>query len=122
MMIIFDYIFYRAYRYYNKKEKIAKSRAAMILSLYQSLAIVCVFGISNFFITIPKIQKEYFGIIPIILMFVNYRIYEVDFSPNKFESLWGNETKKDRFRRGILFWGSLVFMILLIIFMGSIPK
>lgn len=118
MTNLFDYIFYRVYKAYQKRDGTPAIYASGVLSVMQFFSLLSILAIIRLFIDFPIPQK--FFILPIILLLIgiNWFRYERDFDFKKLEAKWGEENSSQRKQRGWLIVVSLITLILFPILIG----
>lgn len=118
MINLFDYIFYRVYKAYQKRDDTPAIYASGVLSVMQFFSLLSILAIIRLLIDFP-IPQKYF-ILPIILLLIgiNWFRYERDFDFKKLEAKWGEENSSQRKRRGWLLVISLISLILFPILIG----
>jgi len=118
MINLFDYIFYRVYKFYQKRDGTPAIYASAVLSVMQFFLLLSTLALIRLFIDFP-IPQKYF-VIPIILLIIgiNWFRYERDFDFKKLEVKWGEENSSQRKQRGWLIVVSLISLILFPIMIG----
>jgi len=118
MINLFDYIFYRVYKAYQKRDGTPAIYASGVLSVMQFFSLLSMLAIIRLFIDFPIPHK--FFILPIILLLIgiNWFRYERDFDFKKLEVKWGEENSSQRKGRGWLIVVSLISLILFPILIG----
>ena len=122
MINLFDYIFYRVYKAYQKRDGTPAIYASGVLSVMQFFSLLSMLAIIRLFIDFPIPQK--FFILPIILLLIgiNWFRYERDFDFKKLEAKWGEENSSQRKQRGWLLVVSLITLILFPILIGVLKR
>ena len=122
MINLFDYIFYRVYKAYQKRDGTPAIYASAVLSVMQFFSLLSMLAIIRLFIDFP-IPQKYF-ILPIILLLIgiNWFRYERDFDFKKLEAKWGEENSSQRKQRGWLLVVSLITLILFPILIGVLKR
>ena len=96
MMNIFDYIYYRWFRLYAKKDSDPDIYASGIVSAYQLLTIINLVLLSSvlFGFDYPKVTYLY----PLIIVFfiINYFRYERNFDISELDERWKDEPKSKK--------------------------
>lgn len=117
-MNLFDYIFYRVHRFYQKRDGTPAIYASAVLTIMQFFFLLSILALTRLIIDFP-IPQKYF-VIPIILLLlgVNWYRYEREFDIRQLESKWGQEDSALRKRRGLLLVVSLISFILFPILIG----
>jgi hypothetical protein len=118
MIDLFDYIFYRVYKFYQKRDSTPAIYASAVLSLMQFFSLLSILAIVRLFYDFP-IPQKYF-IIPIILILIgiNWFRYERDFDFKKLEGRWREENCRQRRQKGWLIVVSLITIVLFPILIG----
>lgn len=118
MINLFDYIFYRVYKFYQKRDGTPAIYASGVLSVMQFFLLLSTLALVRLLVDFP-IPQKYF-IIPIILLLIgiNWFRYEQNFDFKKLDSRWGEEDSNQRKRRGWLLVVSLISLILFPILIG----
>ncbi len=112
-MKIFDYLYYRTYfAYMRKNEATPWIYATNLITLMQFLNLLVVFIIVNKFVSIDNNLKPFIIILFLLLFVVNYHRYKGK-TYTKLNDLWNNENKKSRQRNGILIVLYILISILL---------
>lgn len=100
--MIFDYIYYRFYRFFVTRGHSPQTSASLLLSLVQFLTLFDILSITQsiYYFSIPS--KYYF--LPIIVAFagLNWYRYERKFNISPFADKWDNEDNRSKTRRGWL--------------------
>jgi hypothetical protein len=111
---IFDYLYFRAYRFYLKSEKVPPELSAVALvSLMQALHILSIFLFISFLIKQKIIiSKLVYVIIFLLILFFNYKKYIPKNTYNKFKLKWENDI--NMIKRGYLLITYVIFNLLLI--------
>jgi len=118
MMDIFDYIFYRVFKAYQKRDGTREIYASGVLSLIQFCTLLSGLFAIRLFVDFPIPQKLFFIPIIVILIGVNWMRYERNLDFKKFEDRWGNEEFSRRKLRGWLIIIVLIFTISFPILIG----
>ena len=118
MKNLFDYIFYRVYRAYKKRDGAPEIYATNVLSLMQFFSVVAVFISFEFFLDFPFPSTGFFVVLILSLIGINWYLYGFRVDVSKFESRWGTEEVDKRKRRGWLVVVSLVALIMFPIVLG----
>jgi hypothetical protein len=118
MADIFDYIFYRVFKFYQKRDGTPQIYASGVLSVIQFFVLLSALAAIRLFINFP-IPQKYF-VIPVIfvLIGVNWMRYERNLDFKKFEERWGNEEIERKKTRGWLIVISLILSISFPILIG----
>ena len=118
MTSLFDYIFYRVYKFYQKRDGTPAIYASAVLSVMQFFSLLSMLAIVRLWLSFP-IPQKYF-IIPVILLLIgiNWFRYEQNLDFKTLEARWGEEDSDKRNRRGWFLVVSLTFVILLPILIG----
>ena len=117
-MKLFDYIFYRVYRAYKKRDSNPEIYATNVLALMEFFFLLSILAIIRLFFDFPIPNKLY--IIPGVLLIIVLTWYKYGFNVDvkKLEADWGEEDKEQRRLRGWLIIISLVGFILFPILIG----
>lgn len=117
-MDIFDYIFYRICKFYEKRDGTPQIYASGILSVIQFFALLSGLALIRLFVDFP-IPQKYF-VIPVIvgLIAINWIRYERNFDFSIFEERWKGEDEEKRRTRGWLIVVSMIILISLPITIG----
>src|SRR5690606_4853360 len=112
-MRLFDYIFYRVYKFYQKRDTTTAIYASGVLSVIQFFLLLSILAIVRLFVDF-EIPHRFF-VIPIILVILglNWYKYEKKLDFKKFEIIWSNEQQLKRVRRG---WFIVVVLSIVILF------
>jgi hypothetical protein len=118
MKRLFDYIFYRVYRAYKRRDSNPEIYATNVLALLQFFLLLSAMAIVRFFFDFPNPNK--FIVISTLFLLIGINWYQYGFrvDARKFEVEWGEEGENQRKRRGWLIVVSLVGSILLPIVVG----
>lgn len=114
---MFNYIYYRVYCVYEKKDSMPHLYSILVLTLIQSVFLLDLNIVSSFFST----NKESFfptGKVVMIVLFGIFLLCNVLFYKNekieKFRNKWNDESRSKRISRGL-------FIVILIIIVMSFP-
>ncbi len=118
MKSLFDYIFYRVYRAYKKRDAAPEIYATNVLSLMQFFAVAAVFIALQLFLDFPFPSTGFFAVIILSLLGINWYLYGFRVDVNKFENRWGTEEVDKRKIRGWLVVVSLIALIMFPIVLG----
>lgn len=119
-MKVFDYIYYRTYCWYRvKNDPNHHLMGILIVSLLISMLLFSLFTmLTLFFFPMPNIIKwQSLVVLTIIFILVKYR-YNNLVNFGNLNNKWGNESKKDKYKRGWSFILLLVFSIAFPILIG----
>jgi hypothetical protein len=118
MMKLFDYIFYRVYRAYRKKDSSPEMYATNALALLQFFFLLSILAIIRLFFDFPTPDKVY--IIPVIVLIFGINWYKYGFNADvkRMDLQWGEEDARQRKRKGWVLVLSLVGFILFPIMIG----
>ncbi len=112
--LLFDYIFYRTYKFSKDRGDIAPStNGTLLVSLMQffTLLDIVVFVRMIFPFPLPtKILILPFLALPVI---INWLRYERKFDPQKLDNRWRDEKRKNKTRNGVLIVTYLLISILI---------
>ena len=92
MMIIFDYIYYRWFLWYKRKDIDPDIYASKIVSAYQLLSIINIVLLITVVWGVNRPSLKYLIGVIVILFTLNYFRYERGFDISKLEHRWGNES------------------------------
>ncbi|MBL7876255.1 MAG: hypothetical protein JNL53_11365 [Cyclobacteriaceae bacterium] len=118
MINLFDYIFYRVYKAYKKRDDTPAIYASAVLSVMQFFSLLSILAIIRLLIDFPIPQKYFILPIILILIGINWFRYERGFDVKKLEEKWCEEDSSQRKLRGWLLVVSLIFLILFPILIG----
>ena len=107
-MIIFDYIFYRWYFFYKKKDVDPDIYASKIVSAYQLLTIINIVLLTTVVLGVSRPSVKYLIGVIVILFILNYLRYERGFDITKLEDRWGNESIEVKRLKAIIIIAYLV--------------
>lgn len=118
MIKLFDYIFFRVYKFYQKRDGTPGIYASGVLSVLQFFFLLSIMAAVRLVVYFP-IPQKYF-IIPIILTLIsiNWYRYERDFDIKRLESKWDIENDNQKKQRGWLIVISLIIFFLFPIMIG----
>jgi hypothetical protein len=100
--MLFDYIFYRLYKFFETRGDTPQTSASLIVSLIQFFTLLDLLFIGKFIHDFPIPSKYYFLPIIIGLGIINWYRYERNFSIDTFNKSWENEHPKTKVRNGWL--------------------
>lgn len=111
-MKVFDYIFYRVYSAYSKKDDTPWVYASAATSLLQLGFIVFILSLFTLFTDIETLEKK--SVLPVILvvLVINWYRYEKKLDISTFEKLWRDEPKPVRKRNGYLIVFGMIFEVI----------
>jgi len=111
MTDIFDYIFYRVFKFYQNRDGTPQIYASGVVSVIQFFALLSGLAVVRLFVDFP-IPTKYF-VIPIIvgLIAINWIRYERKTNFDAFDERWGNEDINKGKIKGRL----IVILIILVI-------
>ncbi|AKQ44910.1 hypothetical protein TH63_03565 [Rufibacter radiotolerans] len=115
---LFDYIFYRVYKAYQKRDSTPEIYAAGVLSLMQFFFLLCILVFIGLFVEFPIPHKYYALPFIILILGINWFKYERNFNVKELELKWGKEDRSIRKRRGWLLVLCLISLILFPIVIG----
>jgi len=118
MTNLFDYIFYRVYKAYQKRDDTPAVYASGVLSVMQFFILLSVLAIIRLVVDFPIPQKYFVIPIIILLIGINWYKYERDFDFKKLESKWEEENVNQRKWRGWLIVICLIIVVLFPILVG----
>ena len=118
MVRLFDYVFYRVYKFYQKRDSTPQIYASGVLSVMQFFLLLCIVAIIRLFFDFPIPPKYYIIPISVLLIGINWYRYERDFDFKELETLWAAETDDQKRQRGWLLVVSLISFILFPILVG----
>ena len=118
MVRLFDYVFYRVYKFYQKRDSTPQIYASGVLTLMQFLCLINIMFIVQMFYDFAIPSKFAFAQGLIFLIAINWYRYERDFDFKELETLWAAETDDQKRQRGWLLVVSLISFILFPILVG----
>ncbi len=118
MKKLFDYVFYRVYKAYKKKDSTPEIYATNILALMQFFLLLSALAIIRMFFDFTLPNRIFIILIIIFLLGVNWYQYGFRVDVKKFEGQWGEEDNTQRKQRGWLIVVSLISLILFPILIG----
>lgn len=118
-MNLFDYIFYRVYKFYQKRDGTPAIYASGVVSVMQFFSLLTILGIIRLIVDFPIPQKYFIIPIILILIAINWYRYERDFDIKKLEGKWNGEDINRRKQKG---WLVVISLILVILFPILIVK
>ena len=118
MATFFDYIFYRVFKFYQKRDGTPAIYASGVVSVVQFFMLLSGLAGIRLFIDFP-IPQKYF-VIPIIVILIasNWIKYERNLDIGMFETKWGTEDLNKRKRNGWIIVLLIVFSIMFPILIG----
>ena len=122
MVNLFDYIFYRAYRFYNKRDGTPAIYASGILSVMQFFSLLSALAIFRLIVNFPIPQKYFIIPIVMILIGINWYRYERNFDIKKLDEKWSKEGVTQKRWKGWLIVASTIFFILFPITIGILKN
>lgn len=108
MMIIFDYIYYRWFLWYKRKDIDPDIYASKIVSAYQLLSIINIVLLITVVWGVNRPSLKYLIGVIVILFTLNYFRYERGFDISKLEHRWGNESIEKKRLKAIIIIAYLV--------------
>lgn len=120
VMKIFDYCFYRIYKFYQKRDDTPALYASAIVSLFQFFLVFSIISIGSRLLGSDVPPKFFFFLIILGIIVLNWFRYEKQTPLHGLEELWQNEDQTTKSRRGWLIVVSIVTSILLPFLVGSI--
>lgn len=118
MKELFDYVFYRVYRAYKKRDSNPEIYAANTLSLMQFLVLIDLMFLLQLFFHFDVPSKFLFIPLLLVIIGINWYVYEHNVDLKKFEAKWGGEEINQRKRNGWLILISLILLVLFPILIG----
>jgi hypothetical protein len=113
MKELFDYVFFRVYMAYRKRDSNPEIYAANTLSLMQFLVVIDLMFLLQLFLDFDVPSKFFFIPVLLVIIGINWYVYEHNVDVKKFEVQWGAEDIGQRKRRG---WLIMISLILLVVF------
>src|SRR5690349_3756822 len=113
MKELFDYVFYRVYSAYKKRDSNPEIYAANTLSLMQFLVLIDLMFLLELFFHFDVPSKFLFIPLLLVIIGINWYMYEQKVDLKKFEAKWSGEEINRRKRNG---WLILISVILLVLF------
>lgn len=115
---LFEYIFYRVYKLYQRRDSSPEIYASGVLSVMQFFTLLSLLAIVRMIFDFP-IPSKYF-IIPVLiaLIAINWYKFEYRLDFEKLDNQWGNEDIILKRKRGWLILGYLIFCIVFPITIG----
>lgn len=95
-MTFFDYIFYRWFRLYAKRDDDPRMSASVIVSAYQLLTIINLVLLGSIVFGYEYPGEGYIYILIVIFYVINYFRYERNFDLATLDDRWGNEPKNKK--------------------------
>jgi hypothetical protein len=111
MVTFFDYIFYRLFKFYQKRDGTPAIYASGVLSVVQFFILLSGLAAIRLFIDFPIPQKYFIIPIIVILIAINWKKYERNLDIEKFEEKWKAEDVVKRRRNGWLIVALIVISI-----------
>lgn len=102
MLSFFDYVFYRAYKLGVGRAKSPLAYASMIVSVMQSLIIICLLSIIDFYTNYTHPDVWIYILVILTCYIINYYRYESNPWIDKMDEMWGGETENRKVTRGWL--------------------
>jgi hypothetical protein len=102
IMLVFDYIFYRAYKFYSNRTDTPEIYGAGIVFIIQGGLLFSVYVIVTYFVDTPIESREYFIPFVFALLALNWRRYVGTTRVEYCNSVWKGESKETRLVRGWL--------------------
>ena len=112
MQLLFDYIFYRAYKASIGKSDVPLTYASAIVSVSQFFVLFSLFAIVNYFFIVPELNIFWFGLIFVIIFAANWHRYERNPSIDKMTKRWGAEHQTKKLLKGWLIVFCIAFFII----------
>jgi hypothetical protein len=104
MVSLFDYIFYRIYKFFRGKgDGIPETAGTLLLSLMQFLTVLDIMVIVKMIYDYPFPDNKYYFLPPLILLgVINWFRYERNFDISQFDIKWKDEEEKRKIKNGWL--------------------
>ena len=113
-MDVFDYIFFRTYKFYLRQgSQIADTFASGLVTVLQCFAIIDIRVIIKIFRDYAFPGKLTFVILFVIIGGFNWYRYEHDFDIKELDIRWGEEDNSKRVRNGWILCFSLIIELLI---------
>lgn len=101
MISLFDYIFYRIYKFSKEKGDFApETNGSLLLSLIQSLTILDIMVLVRMIYDYPFPSKWALAPVAILIAVLNWYRYEKIMEIEELEKRWGGEDRTKRIRNG----------------------
>ncbi|UII31968.1 hypothetical protein LVD17_27145 [Fulvivirga ulvae] len=113
MMKIFDYIFYRVYNFYARKDKNPDTYASGIVSVVQFFTLLSLLAAIRLVHEFPIPGKYIVILVILVLMVVNWFRYEKSENYKQFSERWEGKERAKRRKRG---WFIILYLIGVILF------
>ena len=108
MITLFDYVFYRWFRLYAKKDDDPKMSASVIVSAYQLLTIINLVLLGSVIMGYEYPGEGYLYFLIVFFYAINYFRYERNFDVSELDERWGDEPESKKQLRLILLISYLV--------------
>lgn len=118
MTELFDYVFYRVYTAYKRRDSNPEIYAANTLSLMQFLVVIDLMFIFQLVLKFDVPSKFFFIPLLLVIIGINWYVYEHKVDVKKFEAQWKEEDINKRKCRGWLIVASLILLVLFPILVG----
>lgn len=104
MFSLFDYIFYRIYKFFRVRgDGIPETAGTLLLSLIQFLTVLDIMVIVKMVYDYPFPENKYYFLPPLILLgVINWFRYERNFDISQFDGKWKDEEEKRKIKNGWL--------------------
>lgn len=119
MITLFDYIFYRVYKFYQTLDNNPDIYASGLVALIQFLTLIDIMFLLNLFFQFKIPWKFYFIPVLIILMGINWYRYENNLDIQRLEDKWGNEDNIKKKNKGLLILIYIGLSVLIPILIGT---
>jgi hypothetical protein len=96
MITVFDYIFYRWFRLYAKKDDDPKMSASVIVSAYQLLTVINLVLLGSIILGYEYPGESYLYFLIILFYVINYFRYERGFDISELDARWGDEPENKK--------------------------
>ncbi len=107
-MVLFDYIFYRWFRLYAKKDDDPKMSASVIVSAYQLLTIINLVLLGSIIMGYEYPGEGYLYVLIVLFYAINYFRYERNFDVSELDERWRDEPESKKQLRLVLLIAYLI--------------
>lgn len=103
-LLLFDYIFYRIYKFFRDRgDGIPETAGSLLLSLIQFLTILDIMVIVKMIYDYPFPDNKYYFLPPLILLgVINWFRYEGNFDVSQLDAKWKDEEQSKKVKNGWL--------------------
>jgi len=114
MLRLFDYIYYRIYKFfYKQKDNVPETKGSVLLTVLECFTLLSLVAIIRFFWEFPLPNKLYFVPLVIFVGILNWYRYERNFDMEEFTKQWEDEDLLEKKKKG---WLIVVYFAIVVLF------